>query len=268
LDRRINPEKAFAMTQTTQIDQLESSAPGTGSPINRLSSSSLQEQAYQELRHAIRSGRFSSGELLTLRGLAEMLGTSLTPVREAARRLIHENTLELLPNRSMRVPLLSLQRFDELTDVRATLEGRAAALACEHMTTADYSGIRAANERNSAAVDKGDLPGLIRANQEFHFRIYEAARSTLLLSMIEQLWQQSGPYLAALIHAHGPEKQSDELHQIALVHHFELLAALGARDAEAASKAMSLDIIDAAQWYRGRIFLQQISEGASAGALP
>lgn len=251
------------MTLTTQPDSSEPSAPEHGSPINRLSSSSLQEQAYQELRLAIRSGRFTSGESLTLRGLAEMLGTSLTPVREAARRLIHEHTLELRPNRSMRVPLLSLQRFDELTDVRATLEGRAAALACENMTSAQYSAIRTANERNSVAVDQGDIKAQTRANQEFHFKIYEAAGSTLLFNMIEQLWQQSGPYLAALIQSQ-PQQNPDDFHRIALVHHFELLAALGARNAEAARTAMAMDIIDAAQWYRGRIFLQQISESVTA----
>jgi len=253
------------VSSTTMSDKAEAAAveplraAASHSPVNRLSTGSLQEQAYQALRHAIRSGRFSSGESVTLRGLAEMLGTSLTPVREAARRLIHENTLELLPNRSMRVPRLSLQRFDELTDVRATLEGRAAALACERMTAQDYTEIRAANDRNSKAVDMGDLPALVRANQEFHFRIYEAARSDMLLAMIEQLWQQSGPYIAALIQEQSAAQRSEGLHSFALVHHFELLAALGKRDAQAASKAMSLDIIDAAQAYRTTLFLKQDS---------
>src|SRR5205085_10068288 len=94
--------------------------------VAQLSNSSMQEQAYQSLREAIRAGRFRSGEIVTLRGLAAMLGTSPMPVREAVRRLIQDKTLERLPNRTMRVPLLSPQRFDELTDLRVTLEGHAA----------------------------------------------------------------------------------------------------------------------------------------------
>lgn len=255
------------MPTTPQSDASEQAAL-SNPPVTRLSISSLQEQAYQELRLAIRSGRFSSGEAVTLRGLAEMLGTSLTPVREAARRLIHENSLELLPNRSMRVPPLSLRRFDQLTDVRALLEGRAAALACEQMSAADLVEIRAANERNGTAVVAGDLPALLRANQEFHFCIYEAARSELLFGMIEQLWQQSGPYISALIHAQHTITQPEELHEIALVHHIELIEALDARDPVAASKAMSADIVDAAQWYRSRLFEQGQSAGVLSSSLP
>lgn len=240
---------ADGQLQQARADQEEGS--GADAPVARLSRSTLQDRVYEELRRAIRAGRFSSGETLTIRGLSDMLGTSSMPVRAAVRRLAQDGTLEPLPNRSMRVPLLSPQRFDELTDVRATLEGHAAALATQRLTTADYAAIRSANDRNGKAVESGDLRAVIAANEEFHFSIYRAARSELLLSMIEQLWQQSGPYLAALVLAQNPAT----LQKIALVRHLELLAALVGRDAEAARRAISMDITDAAQLYRGSIFL-------------
>lgn len=231
-------------------------ASGAEAPLARLSRTTLQDRAYEELRRAIRAGRFSSGEILTIRGLADMLGTSAMPVRDAVRRLAQRNTLELLPNGSMRVPLLSPQRFDELTDVRATLEGRAAALAAARLTPADHSLIGAAGGRYSRAVDTGDLSAVLAANEEFHFNIYRAARSQLLLSIIEQLWEQSGPYLSVMVRAQTPLT----LPKFALTHHDELLAALAARDAEAARQALAKDIIDAAHWYRGSIFFPGTSE--------
>ncbi len=171
-----------------------------GGPVARIVHETLQEQTYQELRKAIREGRFMSGQALTMRGLAGMLGVSPMPVREAVRRLAQEKTLEILPNRTMRVPLLSAQRFDELADVRAELEGYAAGRAAERMTTAEFAEIKAANEDMSRAVDRGNTADVNMMNERFHFAVYRAAQSETLLSAIEGLWQQSGPYLASLIH--------------------------------------------------------------------
>ncbi len=241
---------------------LGATASGAEAPLARLSRATLQDRVFEELRRAIRAGRFSSGEILTIRGLADMLGTSAMPVRDAVRRLAQRSTLDLLPNGSMRVPLLSPQRFDELTDVRATLEGRAAALAAARMTPADHALIIAAGASNSRAVDSGDLSAVLAANEEFHFNIYRAARSQLLLSIIEQLWEQSGPYLSVIVRAQTPLT----LPKFALTHHDELLAALAARDAEAARQALARDIIDAAQWYRSSIFFPGTSTtGAGNG---
>lgn len=219
--------------------------------LARIEHASLQERVYQELRNAIRAGRFASGEAVTIRGLAEMLGTSAMPVREAVRRLVHETTLEVLPNRTTRVPLLSPTRFDELTDVRATLEGHAAYLAAERMTDAEYTAIKSANDLMNREMERGDLSAAIAANERFHFGIYRAARSQLLLNTIETLWQQGGPYLAALVGAMSEAPKVPP--NLAIVHHFELLAALGNRRADLAQAAIAADITDSARWYRDKI---------------
>lgn len=248
-----NPSRNGAVM--TQLDE---------NPVVKLKATSLQERVYEALRDAIRSGRFRSGETVTLRGLAEMLGTSQMPVREAVRRLIQERSIESLSNRTMRIPILSAKRFDELTDVRVTLEGRAAALAALRMTPSEFTQIKLATERMSRATDSGDLEVLLAANEAVHFGVYRAAGSELLFSMIETLWQQSGPYIATL--SGTLVASPSNLIQDGLVHHFELLAALGSRNPEAAQKAMSADIEDAARWYRMHITtISNISDyGASS----
>jgi DNA-binding GntR family transcriptional regulator len=227
-------------------------------PVARLSRETLQDRVYEALRRAIRMGRFSSGDVLTIRSLATMLGTSAMPVRDAVRRLAQRNTLELLPNGSMRVPLLSAGHFDELTDVRATLEGRAAALAVERMGPEEHRLIIAAAMRNRVAAESADFSAVLAANEELHFSVYHAAHSPLLLSLIEQLWEQSGPYLSIVIRAQTPLS----LPAFALGHHDELLDALAARDAEAARLAVSRDITHAAQWYRNSILFPSPSQSS------
>jgi DNA-binding GntR family transcriptional regulator len=221
---------------------------GDGIPVPRLFHETLQERAYQELRKAIREGRFTSGEMLTTRGLAALLGVSPMPVREAVRRLAQEKTLEILPNRTTRVPLLSAQRFEELADVRAELEGHAAARAAERMTAMEFAEIKNANEEMSRAIDRGDFAAVNVMNERLHFAVYRAAKSAVLLSVIEGLWQQSGPYLASLIR--HLLSVSETPSNFALLHHYELLAALGKGDPVAARKAMTADIVESARWYR------------------
>ncbi|RBP13991.1 GntR family transcriptional regulator [Roseiarcus fermentans] len=223
----------------------------SGEPVARLVHETLQEQAYQELRKAIREGRFVSGQALTVRGLAAMLGVSPMPVREAVRRLAQEKTLELAPNRTMRVPQLSPRRFDELAEIRAEIEGYAAGRAAEQMTAETFAEITLANEAMSRAVDKGDVAEINLMNERFHFSIYRAAGSETMLSVIEGLWQQSGPYLASLIKR--LVGGSDMPTSFALAHHYELLAALAKRDAAAARETMKADIVESARWYRSSL---------------
>jgi DNA-binding GntR family transcriptional regulator len=209
---------------------------------------SLHEKVYLELRTAISSGTFASGETVTIRGLAGMLGTSPMPVREAVRRLVQDRSLEMLPNRSMRVPLMSRARFDELADIRANVEGYAAGRTAERLSGREFAAIRSINDRMGVAIRQGDVPEVIGSNRAFHFAIYAAAGSEVLLSVIENLWQQSGPYLAALLHALSAAPNA--LATVGFGRHFELIVALDAGDAEAARQAMTDDILTAAEWYR------------------
>ena len=80
-------------------------------PVGR---ETVQDRVYTELRRALIGGLFEPSQVLTIRGLADALATSTMPVREAVGRLITEKALEALPNRSVRVPPITLERMDDL----------------------------------------------------------------------------------------------------------------------------------------------------------
>nr|WP_242431897.1 GntR family transcriptional regulator [Burkholderia ambifaria] len=236
------------MDTTGNADIAEAGAPA----VPRLTVVALRERVYAELGNTLRSGRFAPATTLTIRGLAASLGISTMPVREAVSRLVTEGALEMLPNRSLRVPAVSIARLDELIDARIAIESHAAFRAAERMTRAQFSAIKTANEIYSRAVDSADVPAAVMANERMHFAIYRAAQSDLVISIIERLWLRSGPYIAAVMNR--MQASPEALHDRGAMHHFNVLAALAKGDAEAASAALKADILDAASWYKKQIF--------------
>ena len=110
--------------------------------IGENSNDALYELAYRTLRRAILTGLFEPGEKITIRNLANTLGLSTMPAREALRRLVAEKGLELPHNRrSVRVPILSVARMNELWRVRLALEGLAAEVAGAKSSSADIEEI-------------------------------------------------------------------------------------------------------------------------------
>lgn len=232
-------------------------APQAG-PMPRLNHETMQGRVYREMRAALQQGLFRPGEVLTVRGLADMLGTSPMPVREAIRRLVGDGSLELLKSGSARVPVLTLTRFDELSDVRAVLEGHAAARAAENMDHMDFAAIRAANEALDRIYATGNTKAMVAANKDFHFAVYRAARSEVLLNSIESLWQQGGPYLAEL--HQGTNTLPPIRYAQAVGHHFDLIAAFAKGDTAAARAAMEADIRNSARIYRAIMFFGRTAD--------
>jgi len=224
--------------------------PGEPPRLARIAHLTLSERVYVELRNALMSGRFVPGESLTIRGVANALGTSVMPVREALQRLAAERALEIVANRSIRVPLKNEESFEELLQMRLMLEGRAAGLAAQRATPAELDQVRRFNHGFDDSPDDDAAAARLFANREFHFAIYRAARSPLLLSLIEMLWLQSGPYLMAPIRWRTTRGEGGSYFAAGVVHHRELIEALAARDSDAAARAVQDDIRDAAQAYR------------------
>jgi DNA-binding GntR family transcriptional regulator len=215
---------------------------------SHLNTTTLSDAVYHKLRSALMVGRLVLGEVVTLRGVAAMLGTSVTPVREAILRLAAEGAFEVLPNRLIRVPELSLGRFRELTKMRILIEGDAVFQAAEHVTSSELATLERINRDYLAAEGEPRSYLIIsQLNQEFQFAIFRAARNALQLSLIESLWLRAGPYIATL------EKLSQglavaERKRIAS-HNTHLLKALKAHNAGAAKKALTTDLLDAAQLF-------------------
>lgn len=206
--------------------------------LKGVSRDTLRGRVYARLRAAIMKGMFEPGQALTVRGLADAFGTSPTPVREALQQLVAENALLAEPNRSYRIPRMTQDIFVDVRDTRAELEGLAAEKAALNITPGEIRRLEQLIERMSRTIAAQDVKGYLSVNEDFHFAIYEAARSPVLLRIIRALWVQIGPTLTVLFR------------DLALVeglqdHHRAALAAFRARDPVAARRAIRNDILTA-----------------------
>ena len=195
-----------------------------------------QERVYRELREAIVTGRFVPGRPVTLRGVAVELGVSPTPVREAIRQLVAERALVMFDNRRVAVPAMSASRFAELCLARAMLEPELATLALPRMSRTDVDAMAATDAEIDRALARGDTEGYMRQNYAFHFRLYRAAGSTVLLPLVESLWLQVGPFLRMVVGRLGTGYVVDR-HQAAV-------RAIRARDEAALREAIRADVLD------------------------
>jgi DNA-binding GntR family transcriptional regulator len=210
----------------------------------------VQERVYQELRNALYQGRFMPGEVLTIRALAAALGTSPMPVREAIQRLVTENALTQLPNRTFQVAALTLENYDEWIRLRCEVEGYAAQRAALRANAKICSELRKINSAFGKTIEARDAAGMLEGNQHFHFAVYEAAQSDALLKIIGALWLRFGPVLAFVQHVEG----SIEMFRRGVVVHERVVAAMERHDADEARFALALDIRAAAAWFRRHHF--------------
>jgi DNA-binding GntR family transcriptional regulator len=209
----------------------------------------LQNQVYEEIRSAIIRGDFAPGEPVTIRKLADQLGTSPMPVREAIHRLVSEHALEMRGPRSLRVSALSEEKFDDLIMVRSMIEPEAAAQAATSLTPRQLSQLERLNAQLLRCIDGGDVAGMLEANRTFHFTVYEAANSPMLLQIIDSLWLQSGPYLQQLFRTSKQQKEELGTENINL----ELLDAFAARNAKDARRIRRRDIRESAAWFKQHV---------------
>lgn len=213
----------------------------------------LYEQVYEKLRLAIMEGAFAAGETLTIRSLAQRLGTSVMPVREALRRLSTEGALTMLPNRSIRVPPLDVARIAEVYALRSLLEGEAAALAAATITDEELARVKHHHRDFIAGVKAGSASKILRAGQDLHFTIYEAARSPTMLAFIGMLWLQTGPWLAEPLRRTFSKRTVQTFAEAIGARHGEIIDALQARDAQRAARAVRAEMRDLAEHLRATI---------------
>jgi DNA-binding GntR family transcriptional regulator len=206
-------------------------------PVER---DTMQERVYLELRQALMRGHFRPGEVLIVRTLSDQFGTSHMPVRDALSRLVAEQALEVLPSRSVAVPVLSRERCEDVQETREMLEGRAAALAATRISEEEIADLRALDSDMHAALARRDVETFVGTNWRFHFTLYAASRRTIMLRMIESLWLQIGPPLRGCIDdiMRAPEIDTE----FAVTHHDEMIEALERRDPEGVRQAIAGDL--------------------------
>ncbi|MFW2544868.1 GntR family transcriptional regulator [Primorskyibacter sp. 2E107] len=195
-----------------------------------------QEYAYLRLRKAIMVGAFPPGHKLTIRGLAQDLGLSQTPIRAAVRRLNSESAIEVLGNRRLRVPVMTPGRFEELVQLRTVLELHASARSLPYVSDIMIEMMDEIDRRLDASVGDNYPVEMTRLNHDFHRVLYCLNPDQAVMPLVESVWLQLGPFQRQVMVTHKSHYSIDR--------HKEILAALGRRDIEALSVALVADIQD------------------------
>ncbi|QTG81606.1 GntR family transcriptional regulator [Arthrobacter crystallopoietes] len=149
--------------------------------------------AYEEVRQRIMVGTLEPGQPLAQSQLAAELGVSLTPMREALRRLDAEGLVYIDAHKNARVATLSATEAKYLFEVRERMDPMAAALAAERRTDSDIVRLKEAAARLKPLADESDLDALT-AHREFHRAIYTASHNELLINLLEGLWDKADRY--------------------------------------------------------------------------
>ncbi|MCK0168172.1 GntR family transcriptional regulator [Jannaschia sp. S6380] len=156
------------------------------------------ERLYRSLRSRIMHGELAPGAALTLRGIGRDYGVSMTPVREALRRLVAEGALSLSASGRVTTPALSNERIEELAALRSLLEPELAVRALPRAHLALVDRMETINRAIAEQIARHDASGYIRTNLEFHRTLYLRAQAPAMLAMAETVWLQLGPTMRAL----------------------------------------------------------------------
>ena len=156
------------------------------------------DRVYRAIRARIMHGEIDPGTALTLRGIGAEFEVSMTPAREAVRRLVAEGALTLSPSGRVSTPELSNDRIEELAALRSLIETELASRALPRAHMALIERLTALNGEISEAIVKGDAVGYIRRNLDFHRTLYLRAQAPAMLATAETVWLQLGPTMRAL----------------------------------------------------------------------
>lgn len=159
---------------------------------------SAHDTVYRGLRGRIMHGELSPGQPLTLRGIGTEYGVSMTPAREAVRRLSAEGALSISNSGRVTAPELAHERIEELAALRSLIEVELASRALPRAHMALIGRLQSINARISDCIAHQDAVAYIRANLEFHRTLYLRAQAPAMLAMAETVWLQLGPTMRAL----------------------------------------------------------------------
>ena len=192
--------------------------------------SSKSDVAYHELRRMILTGELPAGSRLAQYVLADQLGMSITPLREAIRRLSSEGLIELDNHKDARVSTISAPEARELFEVRLALDPAAVELAAERRTDDDIALMRATAARLLPVTRPWGEDALV-AHSNFHRALYVASHNDVLIKMLDDLWAKSDRYRRLGLELPAGE----EPRTIDLDEHHEMLELVIAKDAAGAA---------------------------------
>lgn len=198
-------------------------------------SESLSNKARRKTEELILKGSLAAGAKITERDLAERLGMSRAPVREAIRELVSVGLLEQISPRQIVVRQLELTEVREIFEIREMLEARAVSLATERITTDQYNSLEKLHLAMKTKASKGKFSDYFDLNIAFHKLIHEIASAPRLATLIDQVMRES-----LLFRSRGLVDEKNI--RASIEEHEQLLKALRAGDGELASLLMSRHI--------------------------
>ena len=207
-------------------------------PLTPLQRNTLWDSAYASLRAALMEGRLAPGQRILLRDVADRLGISLTPVRDAVNRLIAERVLErgsVGQGGGATVPMLTADQFRQLMAVRASLEASATAAAAPQLDAASMAEIESALNAMQTTFDDQRPDAYLEAHHRFHFGIYRACRMPIMMEIIESAWVRCAPTLTLGLPEYVPGLKRFPFHVAAV-------EALRAHDGSRAAGLIRADI--------------------------
>lgn len=190
----------------------------------------LRDVIFNTIREAIIVGELKPGERLMEVQLAEKMGVSRTPVREAIRKLELEGLVEMLPRKGAHVADLSVKDIMNVLEVRSTLDGLASTLSAERITDEELKELRHVQQQFANYVEKDNLQGIIKKDVEFHDIIYRSSRNDKLMQIINNLREQAQRFRVVYLKDYSNPKDINE-------EHAEIIEAIAARNVVAAQQA-------------------------------
>lgn len=181
-------------------------------------------------------GKLPPGNALTLRGIGTEFSVSMTPAREAVRRLVAEGALLLSASGRVSTPEIGIERIEELAAIRALLEPELASRAMPRAYPALIKRLRLMNSSVDEAIVKRDAVGYMRSNLDFHRTLYLRAQAPAMLAVVETVWLQLGPTMQKL---YSKMERSKRLGQ-----HMAILRALSAGNEHALREAVERDVTE------------------------
>lgn len=204
------------------------------------------DQAYEKIGQLILKGHFTPGDRLSEEELSRLSGVSRTPVRDALKRLEAEYFVVIRPNQGAEVAIWNARDIEDLFQMRALLEGLAAARAAERHTSENIDILEGCVEKIGHALDQNKTSAtdvFLKENKKFHLALVDAAASPRLSASIANL------IAPAVVARTARTFSKTDLHR-SNDHHRELVEAIKEGDGELAEVIMQTHIRIAARSYR------------------
>lgn len=198
----------------------------------------LREIVFESLRGAIISGTLKPGERLMEVQIAEKLGVSRTPIREAIRKLELEGLVVMMPRRGAYVADLSLKDITDVLEIRASLEGLASGLAALRITDEEIEELEMTAVHFNQAIEEEDFDKIVQLDIDFHDRIFKAARNEKLLQINNSLREQVQRFRIMYINKSNKSKDLSK-------EHYAIAEAISRRDIDLAEKLAKTHIENA-----------------------